>query len=73
MTELRTHNFSLRDWKYNYFTLTDVEMLFPLEMKGFPPVILITSLNNHQILKIVKMEKPDGNKCAFDQIKNQQI
>ena len=45
-------------------------MPFPLEMRGFPPVIFNKSIKNslNMKLKVMEMEK-----SAFHQIKNQRI
>ena len=47
-----SHHFSRRQWKYHFFTLKDVEMPFPLEMKGMSPCnLIINPLKNPRILK----------------------
>ena len=59
--------------KYNFFTLKDLEMPFPLEMRGFPTVIFNKSIKKSSNDNDFVNGKPAGNKSAFHQIKNHRI
>ena len=55
----------------HFYSLKNVEMPFPLEMRGFHLVIF-----QYPLKKLIKDRgngKTRGNKCAFHQIKNQRI